>query len=633
MIRLVCTAVLALAIYSAAQMESPKPVSTVEANSHIAHRVEPVVPPLAKAARVGGSVKLHVIISPTGDVSTVTVISGHPMLAPAAIEAVKQWKYEPFIENGNPTTVATEVELDFPGGMSERESDVRNKFFPMERECRELITAAKYSDAEQKCRQAVALSNELPSAVILERSDAKSLLANALFLQHRLSEAIPLYEEALELDKGYRKPDDADLASDYANLGRAYAMQGELSRADDLYSKAITTFRAAIKGLPSMYENYSRRLQRTLNEYAQLKDAEKQTEASSELRKQANGITPFADPRATVPSLRPPTKTLKGAESIAAEATKPHTEMKCTNPGCTQGTFAVYGGGAQAQDSSVSRLGFTPDSRLLLAARRQGRLDILDTSSWQNVRSIETSQGGITALAISPDGTLAATGSRGNTVKVWDIKSGKLVSEFLADSTNSNEYLEYLAFSPDTNLLATGGNFTKGLVLDLRAHRSIAALGGTKEVLFSADGQKLIGAVGQKVLVWETHSWSVVKTIDDPEKNVTKIALDQPGNRIAITGWKKGIRILNLDTGELVKSIPDAVTEALIFTSGWKNIVTGRGTLGLWSFQSAKLICETPEMEVSEAILSPNERVLAAAVGNGIDIWATDALDSCVATH
>jgi WD40 repeat protein len=111
-----------------------------------------------------------------------------------------------------------------------------------------------------------------------------------------------------------------------------------------------------------------------------------------------------------------------------------------------------------------------------------------------------------------------------------------LVAEFLADSTNSNEYLEYLAFSPDTNLLATGGNFTKGLVLDLRAHRSIAALGGTKEVLFSADGQKLIGAVGQKVLVWETHSWSVVKTIDDPEKNVTKIALDQLGNRIAITG-------------------------------------------------------------------------------------------------
>jgi hypothetical protein len=45
------------------------------------------------------------------------------------------------------------------------------------------------------------------------------------------------------------------------------------------------------------------------------------------------------------------------------------------------------------------------------------------------------------------------------------------------------------------------------------------------------------------------------------------------------------------------------------------------------------LICETPEMEVSEAILSPNDKVLAAAVGNGTDIWATDVLDSCMAEH
>ena len=193
------------------------------------------------------------------------------------------------------------------------------------------------------------------------------------------------------------------------------------------------------------------------------------------------------------------------------------------------------------------------------------------------MRSFATNQDSITALSISPDGTLAATGSHGNTVKVWNIQSGKVEAEFLADSKNINEYLEYLAFSPDASLLATGGNFTKGLVLDLHTHRSVATLGGTKGVLFSSDGQSLIGAVGQKVLVWETHSWSVVKTIDDPDKNVTKIALDQSGNRIAITGWKKGIRILKADTGEVVKSIPDAVSDTLTFTSGWENILTGRG--------------------------------------------------------
>jgi tetratricopeptide (TPR) repeat protein len=513
--------------------------------------------------------------------------------------------------------------------MSEKESDVRNKFFPVEQECRQLINADRYTDAEQKCRNAVALSDRLPSDVVLERSDARSLLANAIFLQRRFSDAIPIYEQALDLDRGYRKPDDADLASDYANLGRAYAMNGELVKADDLYAKAITTFRAAIQSLPSMYENYSRRLQRTLKEYAELKDAEKQTEAASELRKQASEITPFANPNATVPSFPAPTKVLKGIESVVS---KPHTEMKCTTPGCTQGTFAVYGSGPQPQDS-VSRLAFTPDSHLLLAARRQGGLDVLDTSSWQILRSIETSQGSITALAISPNGKLAATGSHGNTVKVWDIETGKLVADFLADSTNANEYLEYLAFSPDASLLATGGNFTKGLVIDLRTHRTIATLGGTKEVLFFSDGQRLIGAIGQKVLVWETQSWSVVKTIEDPDKNVTKIALDEQNNRIAITGWKKGIRVLKADTGEMVKSIPDAVSDTLTFTSSWNNMITGRGTLGVWSIASGKLLCETPEMEVSEAVLSPNGKLLVAAVGNGIDIWGTDTLESCMAVH
>jgi TonB family protein len=190
-IRLVCV-VIALVAAAAAQTDATINVSPADADSHVVHRIEPAVPPLAKAARIGGKVKLHIVISSSGDVSTVTVVSGHPMLAPAAMEAVKQWKYKPFTENGNPAAVATDVELEFAGGLSEKESDVRNKFFPVEQECRQLINAARYADAEQRCRDAVALSDNLPSEVVLERSDARSLLANAIFLQRRFSDAIPI---------------------------------------------------------------------------------------------------------------------------------------------------------------------------------------------------------------------------------------------------------------------------------------------------------------------------------------------------------------------------------------------------------------------------------------------------------
>jgi tetratricopeptide (TPR) repeat protein len=174
--------------------------------------------------------------------------------------------------------------------MSASEQATREKFFPKEDECRKLINVGKYADAERECRRAVEVSNDLPKEIVLERSSARALLANAIFLQKRPSEAIPLYEEALELDKGYRKSDDADLASDYWNLGRAYSVIGDLSKADGLYRTAVSTFEAAIENLPSMKDNYTRRLKRCLGEYAKLKEATGQNDAARELRRKAEAL-------------------------------------------------------------------------------------------------------------------------------------------------------------------------------------------------------------------------------------------------------------------------------------------------------------------------------------------------------
>ena len=240
--------------------------------------------------RIGGKVKLHIVISASGSVSLAQAITGNPILVGAAMEAVKKWTYKPFEKNGRATAVATDVELEFPGGMSEDESAVRNRFFPIENECRLLLNSGKYGDAEKKCREAVEISNHLPKEIILERSIPRSLLAHSIFLQGRTAEALPIYEEALMLDKGFLKSNDADLASDYANMARAYAMSGELGKADGFYATAISTFEAAIQNLPQMKENYTRRLKRTILEYSEVKGAQLQTEAAEQLRKKAASL-------------------------------------------------------------------------------------------------------------------------------------------------------------------------------------------------------------------------------------------------------------------------------------------------------------------------------------------------------
>jgi len=75
--------------------------------------VKPNYPPLARQARIQGTVVLHALIGKDGSITNLTLISGHPMLAPAAIEAVKQWKYKPYLLNGEPVEVDTEVQVNF----------------------------------------------------------------------------------------------------------------------------------------------------------------------------------------------------------------------------------------------------------------------------------------------------------------------------------------------------------------------------------------------------------------------------------------------------------------------------------------------------------------------------------------
>jgi periplasmic protein TonB len=76
-------------------------------------KVNPVYPPLARQARISGTVILRAVISKDGSIENLSLVSGHPMLAPAAIDAVKQWKYKPYLLNGEPVEVDTEVQVNF----------------------------------------------------------------------------------------------------------------------------------------------------------------------------------------------------------------------------------------------------------------------------------------------------------------------------------------------------------------------------------------------------------------------------------------------------------------------------------------------------------------------------------------
>lgn len=101
------------------EMASPPPPPTRPlrisdlGEGSLIYRVQPAYPPMARQARIQGPVELRAIISKTGMIEHLTVKSGAPLLVRAAMDAVRQWRYRPYLLNGEPIEVETEITVNF----------------------------------------------------------------------------------------------------------------------------------------------------------------------------------------------------------------------------------------------------------------------------------------------------------------------------------------------------------------------------------------------------------------------------------------------------------------------------------------------------------------------------------------
>ena len=89
------------------------PVSSGVQAAKIMYQPKPTYPPVARTARMQGVVRLQAIIGPDGHIRNLQVVSGHPLLVQSALEAVKQWVYQPTLLNGAPVEVITQIDVNF----------------------------------------------------------------------------------------------------------------------------------------------------------------------------------------------------------------------------------------------------------------------------------------------------------------------------------------------------------------------------------------------------------------------------------------------------------------------------------------------------------------------------------------
>jgi periplasmic protein TonB len=98
---------------SAGMAQATHKLSHAEALAAVSAKVPPVYPPIARQLKIEGAVEVEAMVGEDGQVESVNIVSGNPMLTKPAVEAIRKWKFPPQVQDGKPARAIAPITLNF----------------------------------------------------------------------------------------------------------------------------------------------------------------------------------------------------------------------------------------------------------------------------------------------------------------------------------------------------------------------------------------------------------------------------------------------------------------------------------------------------------------------------------------
>jgi TonB family protein len=243
----------------------PIHVPSYVAASHLKSSRPPDYPSAAEVARIQGNVILRIAIDQYGNVSSLQLMQGHPMLAPAALSSVRSWKYSPFTANGQPVSAITVVVVRFgnPGNDADDKVEVvfQDVFWAAIDRAQAALAAGDLAAAEKELAEAQTslLSRGALPGHSLEHWQWAVLVGDLNRRQNKFTDAEQRYKEALALQENNRN--SPEMASSLLALGRLHFEANRPELAQEELTKAISTYQKNYKAaakLPGAEETLAR---------------------------------------------------------------------------------------------------------------------------------------------------------------------------------------------------------------------------------------------------------------------------------------------------------------------------------------------------------------------------------------
>jgi WD40 repeat protein len=236
--------------------------------------------------------------------------------------------------------------------------------------------------------------------------------------------------------------------------------------------------------------------------------------------------------------------------------------------------------------------------------------------------------GSVNAIALSPDGQTLVSASFG-TIRIWNLRTGGVVRTL--NSVHSKKSVKTVAVSPDSSILASGGDDNNVIIWDLKTGRRILTIpahtAAVNAIAFSRDGKTLASASDDKtVRLWNARTGSRLRTLSGHAGGVKAIALSGDGKTLASGSQDKTLRLWNLGTGEVRRIITGhgGAVNAVAFSPNGKTVASAStdNTIRLSNVQDGKRTrtFKGHSSWVRTIAFSPDSRTLISG-GGDIIVW------------
>ena len=310
----------------------------------------------------------------------------------------------------------------------------------------------------------------------------------------------------------------------------------------------------------------------------------------------------------------------------------------------------------------VDSVAYSPDGQTVASGSNDKTIKLWNVNTGNLLQTFEGHSKWVNSVAYSPDGQTLASGSNDNsvgevlasgsfddTIKLWNVKTGKLLQTLEGNSHSVNS----VAYSPDGQTLASGGSISYQELIRLKYSPDLASgsydqsiklwdvktgkllqtlkddSGSVKSVAYSPDGQTLAsGSRDNTIKLWDVKTGKLLQTLEGHSSSVKSVAYSPDGQTLASGSWDNTIKLWNVKTGNLLQTLEghSSWVNSVAYSPDGQTVASGSrdSTIKLWNVKTGKLLqtLEGHSISVNSVAYSPDGQTLASGSGDDtIKIW------------